>query len=109
MVRRTRGAGEKVSSPATHRGVDMKRLVVFTAAALLAAIPAAAGLAGNSSLSPSVPVDPPTQAVVDDNGGQVDRDARTEPGDDRDVQGATATPTPDPSPSDDPTPTPSPS
>ncbi|KRD45299.1 hypothetical protein ASE38_15145 [Cellulomonas sp. Root930] len=76
----------------------MKRMIVFTAAAALAAIPAAAGLAGNSSLRPSVPVDPPTQAVVvDDRGGLTDRDDRTEPGDDRVVQGGVPSPSASPS------------
>ena len=77
----------------------MKRLVLFTAAAFLAATPAAVGLAGNSSLSPSVPVDPPTQAVLDDSAGVTGRDQRTEPGDDRGSQGGGVSPsaTPDPS------------
>jgi hypothetical protein len=76
----------------------MKRMIVFTAAAALAAIPAAAGLAGNTSLSRSVPVDAPTQAVVvDDRGGLTDRDDRTEAGDDRTVQGDAASPSATPS------------
>ncbi|WP_315095612.1 hypothetical protein [uncultured Cellulomonas sp.] len=116
----------------------MKRLIVFTAAAFVAAVPAAAGLAGNSSLSPSVPVAPPTQAVlvepgddssvastavspsaipsapspspsatpglptpspsasVDDHGGVIDRDDRTEAGDDRDQNGGATAPAPAP-------------
>jgi hypothetical protein len=77
----------------------MKRILFFTAAAVLVAAPAVAGLVGNSSLSPSVPVVPPTQAVVsDDHGGLTDRDDRTEVGDDRAVQGGVAIPSATPSP-----------
>lgn len=78
----------------------MKRILFFTAAAVLVAAPAVAGLVGNSSLSPSVPVVPPTQAVVtDDHGGLTDRDDRTEVGDDRAVQGGVSSPSATPSPS----------
>src|SRR5690242_12137203 len=45
----------------------MKRLLIFTGAAMLAVVPAAYGLANNASLSPSAPVSPPSQAVVDDS------------------------------------------
>ena len=72
----------------------MKRLLIFTAAAMVAVVPAAVGLANNGSLSPSVSVDAPTQAVVDDHGGRVDRDTRTEQGDDRGADDPTATPAP---------------
>ena len=72
----------------------MKRMLVFTATAMLAAVPAVAGLAGNTSLSPSVPVVPPAQAVVlDDRGGLVPRDDRTEAGDDNGVTTSTSSPT----------------
>ena len=72
----------------------MKRMLVFTATAMLAAVPAVAGLAGNTSLSPSVPVVPPAQAVViDDHGGLSSRDGRTEVGNDHAVPTATSSPT----------------
>ena len=81
----------------------MKRILFFTAAAVLVAAPAVAGLVGNSSLTPSVPVVPPTQAVVtDDNGGRTDRDDRTEVGDDRAVQGGVSSPSATPSPTSSP-------
>lgn len=69
-----------------------KRLILVTAAVLLALTPAAAGAIGNTSLSHRVPVSGPTRTVEpgDDNGGLVDRDLRTEPGDDRDANGAPA-------------------
>ena len=80
----------------------MKRMLVFTATAMLAAVPAVAGLAGNTSLSPSVPVVPPAQAVViDDHGGLSSRDGRTEVGDDHAVPTATSSPTATPTPSTD--------
>src|SRR6478609_3673163 len=96
MVGPTSGAGERTPHQMADRGVLMKRLLLFTGAAMLAVVPAAVGLAGNPSLSPSVPVDPPSQAVVvDDDGGATDRDLRTEPGDDRATQGgATTSPSP---------------
>ena len=72
----------------------MKRLLIFTAAAMVAVVPAAVGLANNGSLSPTVSVVAPTQAVVDDHGGRVDRDTRTEQGDDRGSDDPTATPAP---------------
>src|SRR3954454_22273502 len=102
MVRRTARGGERRPHHGDHPGVPMKRMIVLTAALLVAAAPAAVGLAGNSSLSPTVPVAPPTQAVVDDDGGATDRDARTEVGDDRAVQGGVATPSPTPVPSSSP-------
>lgn len=76
----------------------MKRMLVLTAAAVLVAAPAVAGLVGNSSLSPSIAVVPPTQAVVDDHGGLTPRDDRTEVGDDRAVQGGASSPSATPSP-----------
>src|SRR3954447_5795977 len=96
MAGRTTCAGERTRHRHVDRGVHMKRLLFFTGAAMLAAVPAAVGLAGNPSLSPSVPVDPPSQAVVlDDHGGATDRDLRTEPGDDRAAQAdATTSPSP---------------
>ena len=60
----------------------MKRIIIATGAALLAAIPAAIGLVGNTSFAQSVPVRVPSQAkVVDDNGG-LRAPGATEPGDD---------------------------
>lgn len=87
----------------------MKRTLVFIAAAAVAAVPAVIGLAANPSLSHAVPVSVPTQAtrstLLDDRGGESDRDARTEPGDDRDVNGP-AVSVPAPTPADAPTSTP---
>jgi hypothetical protein len=77
----------------------MKNRILLGAGALVVvAIPAVLGLWGNASFAESVPVRVPTQAVTvtpspstpspspssDDNGGDVQRDDRTEPGDDRD-------------------------
>ena len=73
----------------------MKRIIIATGAALLAAVPATLGLVGNTSFAQSVPVRVPQQASVlddsgrltphvepgDDNGGQRSTSA-TEPGDD---------------------------
>jgi hypothetical protein len=74
----------------------MKRTVVFTAAAAVAIAPAIIGLTANPSLSRAVPVTVPSQApaLVDDHGGEVDRDLRTEPGDDRDLNGSATVPAP---------------
>ncbi len=61
----------------------MKRLLIFTAAAVAAAVPAITGLAGNASFAQSVPVRVPAQVAAaqaaDDNGGQT---KHVEPGDD---------------------------
>lgn len=83
----------------------MKKQILFgAAAAVVVAVPAVIGLWGNASFAQSVPVrvpssgqiatsspvptPTPTPSVsVDDRGGEVPRDQRTEPGDDRDVQG----------------------
>lgn len=84
----------------------MKKQILLGAGALvLVAVPAAIGLWGNASFAQSVPVRVPSSgqvvtptpaaplptpspsATVDDNGGDVPRDQRTEPGDDRDVNG----------------------
>ena len=90
----------------------MKNRILLGAGALVVvAVPAVLGLWGNASFAESVPVRVPTQAVTstpspsesaDDHGGDVSRDDRTEPGDDRDVQGGTSPSTsPSPSPSAD--------
>lgn len=90
----------------------MKNRILLGAGALVVvAVPAVLGLWGNASFAESVPVRVPTQAVTstpspsesaDDRGGDVPRDDRTEPGDDRDVQGGTSPSTsPSPSPSAD--------
>ena len=79
-----------------------KRIILITAGALLALTPAAAGAIGNSSLGHRIPVSGPVPTAVqvgDDNGGDVDRNLRTEPGDDRRVQGgpsASSSPSPGP-------------
>jgi hypothetical protein len=61
----------------------MKRLLIFTAAAVVAAVPAITGLAGNASFAQSVPVRVPAQVAAaqaaDDKGGQT---KHAEPGDD---------------------------
>ncbi|WP_144877301.1 hypothetical protein [Microbacterium sp. 1.5R] len=89
----------------------MKKRILWSAGALLlVAMPAVIGLWGNASFAQSVPVRVPTSGQVsspaptvapgptatpssspgvDDHGGDVPRDERTEPGDDRDVQGGT--------------------
>jgi len=90
------------------------RLLIGAAALVVVAVPAVAGLWGNASFAQSVPVrvpasgqiavisTPSPSSSVDDDGGDVPRDQRTEPGDDRDVQGGLATPSsPSPSPSAD--------
>lgn len=90
----------------------MKNRILLGAGALVVvAVPAVLGLWGNASFAESVPVRVPTQAVTstpspsesaDDHGGDVSRDDRTEPGDDRDVQGGnTPSTSPSPSPSAD--------
>ncbi|MFJ6651207.1 hypothetical protein ACIQLJ_00255 [Microbacterium sp. NPDC091313] len=81
-----------------------KRILLGAGALALAAVPAVVGLWGNASFAESVPVRVPasgqvatappsasptaapaasTPAQVDDNGGDVPRDERVEPGDDR--------------------------
>jgi hypothetical protein len=105
----------------------MKRLALITAALLVAMTPAALGLWGNASFSQAVPVQVPERGQVvtvtvpaptassrtasssptaptgrvtrtgDDHGGDVPREQRTEPGDDRDRQGAVSTTAPRPS------------
>jgi hypothetical protein len=89
-----------------RRGDIMKRILIGTAVAALVAVPAVVGLWGNASFSQQVPVRVPasgqvaspspsgTPEGVDDNGGDTPRDQRTEPGDDRDVQGDTPAPSP---------------
>lgn len=88
----------------------MKKQILFGAGALvLVAVPAVIGLWGNASFAQSVPVRVPASgqvvtpapspsSSVDDHGGDTPRDQRTEPGDDRDVQGgAPQSPAPAPS------------
>ncbi|MFB7893959.1 hypothetical protein ACFC1I_17295 [Microbacterium sp. NPDC056044] len=89
----------------------MKKHILLGAAALvLVAVPAVIGLWGNSSFAQSVPVRVPSSgqvvtptpalptpspsATVDDHGGDVPRDQRTEPGDDRDLNGTGSTDAP---------------
>ena len=86
----------------------MKRILIGTAVAALVTVPAVVGLWGNASFSQQVPVRVPasgqvaspsptpsgTPEGVDGNGGDTPRDQRTEPGDDRDVQGGTPAPSP---------------
>jgi hypothetical protein len=71
----------------------MKRLLIFTAAAVVAAVPAITGLAGNASFAQSVPVRVPAQVaaaqVADDHGGQ---NKHVEPGDDKGGQNKHAEP-----------------
>jgi hypothetical protein len=92
----------------------MKTRILIGTALVVAAIPAIIGLWGNASFSQDLPVrvpasgqivlldpspsptpstsdtpSPSPSASFDDNGGDVPRDQRTEPGDDRDVQGST--------------------
>ena len=79
----------------------MKRVLIAAAVAAVVAVPAVIGLWGNASFSQAVPVRAPetgqvvtpspssTSGTVDDHGGDTPRDQRTEPGDDRDVQGGT--------------------
>jgi hypothetical protein len=88
----------------------MKRILIGAAVAALVAVPAAIGLWGNASFSQEVPVRAPASGQVvapsptpgdspsgiDDNGGDIPRDQRTEVGDDRDVQGASPAPAPAP-------------
>jgi hypothetical protein len=96
------------------------RILLGTGALVVVAIPAVLGLWGNASFAESVPVRVPTQAVTvtpspssspddglsDDHGGDVPRDDRTEPGDDRDAPHGEDGPSSAPSPS---APSPSPS
>ena len=104
------------TSPTGHnrRRTIMKTRILIGAAAIVAAVPAIIGLWGNSSFSQDLPVRVPASGQVlildptpsptpsssdspspspspsfDDNGGDIPRDQRVEPGDDRDVQGAT--------------------
>jgi hypothetical protein len=110
--------------PATiEQGEIMKRIIIGSAVAALVAVPAAVGLWGNASFSQEVPVRTPASGQVltptptppqtptpsaspngtddtgtDDNGGDTPRDQRTEPGDDRDVQGGSTAPAPAPAP-----------
>ena len=60
----------------------MKRLLVITAAAVAAAVPAVAGLTGNPALSHRVPVRVPSQAVPAAV-STVTPSRHAEPGDDR--------------------------
>lgn len=87
----------------------MKRTLIGGAIATLVAVPAVIGLWGNASFSQEVPVRVPasgqiltpttspsptpsaSSTIVDDNGGDVPRDQRNEPGDDRDVNGDSST------------------
>jgi hypothetical protein len=88
------------------RTYDVKKQILLGAGALaLAAVPAVIGLWGNASFAESVPVRVPTSgqvatlapspvgtptpspSAVDDHGGEVPRDQRVEPGDDRDQNG----------------------
>ncbi|GAA5202077.1 hypothetical protein [Microbacterium jejuense] len=83
----------------------MKNQILVGAGALvLVAVPAVIGLWGNGSFAQNVPVRVPSSGQVvtpaptpspsvDDHGGDVPRDQRTEPGDDRDVNGGVTTPT----------------
>jgi hypothetical protein len=90
-----------------------KRILLGAGALALAAVPATIGLWGNASFAESVPVrvpasgqvatgtpvptavvsasPSPSASLADDRGGEVARDQRIEPGDDRDIQGATPT------------------
>jgi len=89
----------------------MKRVIISAVVAAAVAVPAVIGLWGNASFSQAVPVRAPvsgqvvapapgsTPGTVDDNGGDTPRDLRTEPGDDRDVQGTPPQPSSSPSPS----------
>lgn len=45
----------------------MKRVFIFTAAAVLAIVPAAVGVAGNSSQASLVPVSGPSPALTQDD------------------------------------------
>jgi hypothetical protein len=83
-----------------------KRILIGAGALVLAAVPATIGLWGNASFAESVPVRVPSsgQVVVMtpapsvtttpspsasiDDGGDVPRDQRVEPGDDRDHSGS---------------------
>ena len=59
----------------------MKRILIATAATLLAAVPATVGLVSNISFAQSVPVRVPSQAAVLDDHGKLD--AHAEPGEDK--------------------------
>ncbi len=68
-----------------------KRILLGVTALVVVAAPAAFGLWGNASFAQSVPVrvpasvaTPTPSASIDDHGGDLPRDQRTEPGDDRD-------------------------
>jgi hypothetical protein len=66
----------------------MKRIIITAGAGLLVAIPAIAGLAGNTSFAQSLPVHVPSYViVVDDHGGQRAKSI-AKPGDDHGGQRA---------------------
>lgn len=87
----------------------MKRILLGAIVLTVAAVPAVVGLWGNASFSQAVPIRVPASGQVmtpspspslqtpDDKGGDVPRDQRTEPGDDRDIQGESTTPSASPS------------
>src|SRR5690349_9989556 len=100
----------RVEGTRMSEGQNMKKQILIGAGALvLVAVPAVIGLWGNASFAQSVPVRVPSSGQVvtpvptppavspspspsiDDNGGDVPRDQRTEPGDDRDVNGTGST------------------
>lgn len=107
------------------RTMNTRKRILWSAGALvLVAAPAVIGLWGNASFAESVPLRVPPSGQIstpspsptspstpspspspsssfDDDGGDVPRDQRLEPGDDRDVQGGVPTPSPSPSPSSD--------
>ena len=73
------------------------RILLAAGALVVVAVPAVVGLWGNASFAQSVPVRVPASGqvvtptpspTVDDHGGATPRDQRTEPGDDRDVNGS---------------------
>ena len=78
----------------------MKRMLIFSAAAVAtigAAVPAVAGLAGNPSFSHKLPVHVPSQAQLvdfDDHGRAVNTSRAPEPGDDHGGLRTGATPEP---------------
>ena len=59
----------------------MKRIIITTGAALLAAVPVVMGLVGNTSFAQSVPVHVPSRAIVVDD--RVSQSRHIEPGDDK--------------------------
>ena len=77
----------------------MKRTSIILAAFLLALVPAAVGLWGNASFSQAVPVSVPPSGrlatpAADDHGGDMPRDRRVEPGDDREARTPVSAPSP---------------